>query len=99
MSKDVDQRIVQMQFDNAQFEKNTKQSLGTIEKLKKSLDFDSSVFSLNKFSKSLRSFDATGITKSLDWISKAAKRVDLTPISDGVGDVYLRFNADRKSVV
>ena len=41
MSKEVDQRIVQMQFDNAQFEKNTKQSLGTIEKLKKSLDFDS----------------------------------------------------------
>lgn len=93
MSKEVDQRIVQMQFDNAQFEKNTKQSLGTIEKLKKSLDFGSSVSSLNKFSKSLRSFDATGITKSLDGITKAAKRVDLTPISDGVGDVYLRFNA------
>ena len=31
----VDERIVQMQFENQQFERNANQSIGTLDKLKK----------------------------------------------------------------
>lgn len=34
MSREVDERVVQMQFDNAQFERGTRQTMGTLEKLK-----------------------------------------------------------------
>ena len=29
MSREVDERVVQMQFDNAQFERGTRQTMGT----------------------------------------------------------------------
>lgn len=38
MSTSIDQRIVEMQFDNGQFERGAKQSIETLDKLDKSLD-------------------------------------------------------------
>lgn len=38
MSKSIDERVVQLQFDNQDFEKNAKTSLGTLDRLKSSLD-------------------------------------------------------------
>ena len=35
----VDTRVVEMQFDNRQFEKNVKQTSKSLDKLKQSLDF------------------------------------------------------------
>ena len=41
MSSDViDERVVQMQFDNRQFEKNTKKTMSTLDKLDKKLQFE-----------------------------------------------------------
>lgn len=40
MSKTIDQKVVEMRFDNAQFEKNVSTSMSTLEKLKQSLNFD-----------------------------------------------------------
>ena len=40
MSNVVDQRVVEMRFDNKQFEANVAQSLTTLDKLKKSLNFN-----------------------------------------------------------
>ena len=33
-SKEVDERVVEMRFDNAQFEKNVQTSMSTLDKLK-----------------------------------------------------------------
>ena len=74
MSREVDQRVVEMQFNNAQFERNTKQSLNTIEKLKAALKFDD-------------------VGDSFSGITKAAKNVNLEPVSDGANEVYYRFKA------
>ena len=40
MSQEIDKRVVEMQFDNKQFEKNVQTSLNTIDKLKMALNFD-----------------------------------------------------------
>lgn len=74
MSKVIDERIVSMQFDNKQFERNVATSIGTIDKLKKSLNF-------------------TGASKGLENITSAAKRCNLSPISNAVDTVGLKFNA------
>ena len=39
MSRTIDDRVVSMEFDNRQFENNVKTSLGTLDKLKQSLNF------------------------------------------------------------
>lgn len=51
MPNGIDTRIVQMQFDNRQFERNIKTSGKSLEKFKSLLDFDSCEKSLNKFGK------------------------------------------------
>ena len=38
MSKTIDERVVEMRFDNKQFEQNVQTSISSIEKLEKSLN-------------------------------------------------------------
>ena len=62
MSKVIDNKVVEMSFDNRNFETNVKTSLGTLDKLKKSLNFDDATKgfeNLDKASKKL-SFDSIG---------------------------------------
>lgn len=40
MSQEVDQRVVEMRFDNAKFEKNVQQSINSLNVLNKSLKFE-----------------------------------------------------------
>ena len=39
MSQEIDQRVVEMRFDNAQFEKNSRDTMRTLDKLKEKLSF------------------------------------------------------------
>ena len=40
MSRTIDERIVEMRFDNRQFEQNVQTSLSTLDKLKRGRDLD-----------------------------------------------------------
>ena len=40
MSKTIDERVVEMRFDNKQFEQNVQTSISSIEKLEKSLKIE-----------------------------------------------------------
>lgn len=74
MSRTIDERVVEMRFDNAQFEKGVATSISTLDKLKKSLNFKDS-------------------SKSLEEIGTAAKKVDMTPLANGVETVRAKFSA------
>ena len=65
----VDNRIVRMQFENNQFESNAKVSLSTLDRLKKALNFDSSVKGLNELDKTAKSFSMSGVASALQTIS------------------------------
>ena len=41
MNQVIDGKIVEMKFDNADFERNVDQSMSTLDKLKQALNFDS----------------------------------------------------------
>lgn len=66
MPNNVDQRIVEMQFDNAQFENGIQQSVGSLEQLKSSLDFSdvdkNSISNLFNATKSIESVEKTAGT-------------------------------------
>ena len=74
MSKTIDQRVVEMRFDNANFEKNVHESMSTLDKLKKSLKFEDSA-------------------KGFENVSKAAGRVDMGGLANGVESVRMKFSA------
>ena len=40
MSRTIDSKVVEMQFDNKQFESNVATSMSTLDKLKRSLNMD-----------------------------------------------------------
>ena len=57
MSKTIDERVVEMRFDNKQFESNVQTSLSTIEKLKKSLDMDGATKGLESIDSAAKKVD------------------------------------------
>ena len=54
MTSSIDKRIVEMQFDNKQFQSGVSTSLQSIENLKKGLNFDSSVRSIGGISEAFK---------------------------------------------
>jgi len=63
MSNDnVDKRVVELDFDNKKFEKNARQSMSTLDKLKDSLNFDGISDSVDKASKSINKMEIATIT-------------------------------------
>lgn len=68
MSK-VDKRVVEMNFDNKQFESGVQTSLGTIDKLKKALDFKNAERSLNSLVTLGSKFSLANISKNVQGIA------------------------------
>ena len=66
MSKEIEQRVVQMKFDNAQFEAGTKQTLNTLDKLKQKLKFDDVEDSFSKIANSAKKVDMTSVANSVE---------------------------------
>ena len=67
MSQTIENRIVEMQFENKQFESGVQQSLSTLDKLKKSLKFDDTAKDLQNFSDSItKNLDMNGIGASAE---------------------------------
>ena len=82
MSDHIDNRIVKMTFDNAQFEKGTKQSMETLEKLKKSLDFNTSVTGLDALQNQINGISVHRLADSLTTIPGMLKMKVFDKISD-----------------
>lgn len=70
MSTEIDQRIVEMRFDNKQFEKNAQQTLNTLEKLNDKLNFEDCSKSLDKLGKASKNFTLDDIGNAVDGLSK-----------------------------
>ena len=66
MSKEIEQRVVQMKFDNAQFEAGTKQTLSTLDKLKEKLKFNDVEDSFSKIANSAKKVDMTSVANSVE---------------------------------
>lgn len=69
MSNVIDRGIVEMNFDNSDFERNVKTSMSTIEKLKSALNFDDAGNGLDNLSRAANKLDLSNISDSLDAIS------------------------------
>lgn len=68
MSKTIDQRVVEMRFDNANFEKNVSTSMSTLDKLKKSLKFEDSAKGFENISKAAGRVDMGGLSSGVESV-------------------------------
>lgn len=69
MSKQVNNQVVQMTFDNKAFEKNAVQTMNTIDKLKLSLQFKGVAEGLREVSKSLSMFPIKALGNAADAVT------------------------------
>ena len=68
MSKTIDERVVQMKFDNSNFEGNVKQSMSTLERLKHALKFGDSSKGLNDVAKAAKNVDMRGLGNQVETV-------------------------------
>ncbi len=88
MSNAVDRRVVEMQFDNRDFENNVKDSIESLDELKKSLELEESA-------KELKAFEKTANNFSLDSLASAAEAVTSKfSILGTIGDQVIRRLTD-----
>jgi len=78
MSDTIDERVVEMRFNNKQFEKNAEESIKTLNKLNESLDLKGSSEGFEMLNKSIKAIDLSNIEKSTDSI---AKRFDILNVA------------------
>ena len=69
MSQSVDQRVVEMRFDNKQFESGVKESLGTLDKLKNVLDKGISSKSIDDIGKAAKNTDMSQLVNGVQSLA------------------------------
>ncbi len=70
MPGNTDKRIIQMQFENKQFEKNIAKSTKSVEDLKQAMNFEETSKGLKKFADSTKNLTLAGFEKLSDNIQK-----------------------------
>ena len=68
MGKQIDERVVEMRFENGQFESNVKQSMSTIEKLKSALKFNDQSKGLENVATAAKKVDMNQLASSVDKV-------------------------------
>ena len=81
MSTSVDQRIVEMQFDNGQFERGAKQSIETLDKLDKSLDLRESAKNLTALSDAGKNFSLDGVASGIEVVQQKFTALEIMGIT------------------
>ena len=69
MSREIDERIVEMRFDNRQFEAGVQTSLSTLDKLKKGLDLDGAAKGLDQLGTAAKKCDMSTLGRSVETVS------------------------------
>ena len=68
MSATIDERVVEMKFNNKDFESNAKESISTIDRLKQALNFTSSTKGLDEVQNSVKKVDMKGLGDAVDSV-------------------------------
>ena len=84
----IDERIVELQFNNGQFEQGVATSLGTLERLKKGLNLEASAKSLNGLNAAGKSFSLANVASNIQTVSNRFSALGI------IGDQVLRRLTD-----
>ena len=69
MSTTIDQRVVEMRFDNQHFEKNVSTTMSTLDKLKQKLNLSGAAKSLEGIDSATKKIDMRGLGAGVDSVS------------------------------
>lgn len=81
MSKEIDEKVVQMRFDNSNFESNVQTSLGTIGRLKQSLNFSNSSKSLENIGDAAKSVNMSPLSNAVETVKNKFSGLEVIAVT------------------
>lgn len=98
MSREVDQRVVELQFNNANFEKNTKKSMDSIDRMMEKLQFKGAEKGFEKLDAAAEKVDFATMNRSLDTLQQKFSALDIMAATVLVNITNKAINAGEKLV-
>lgn len=98
MSKSVEKRIVEMRFDNQQFEKGVQTTMGTLDKLKHSLKLDGATKGLENIDKAAKGINISGLSSAVETVKSRFSALEVVAITALANITNSVVNAGKKLV-
>ena len=98
MSKTIDEKVVEMRFDNKHFESNVKESMSTLDKLKQKLNLSGASKSLENLNKSANKVNMNGMTSAIDSVSSRFSALEIMGTTALVNITNSAINAGKRIV-
>lgn len=98
MSKVIDERVVEMRFDNKQFEKNTRTTMSTLDKLKEKLDFKGATKGLEEIGKASKNVNMSGIGSAVDAVKVKFSALEVMGITALTNITNTAVNAGKRMI-
>lgn len=98
MSQEVDQRVVEMRFNNANFEKNTRKTVASIDKLMEKLQFKGAEKGFEKLDKAAKDVDLGVIARSVETLEERFSALNVVATAALVNITNRVVNAGEKIV-
>ena len=98
MSRTVDERVVEMRFDNANFEKNVQTSMSTLDKLKRSLNLSGASKGLETIGEATNKVRFDGMTSGIETVRAKFSALEVVGITALMNITNAAMAAGRKLV-
>ena len=98
MSTTVDERVVEMRFDNKQFESNVQTSMNTIEKLKQSLNMQGATKGLESVDRAAKKIDMSGVGNAVENVRVKFSAMEVVAITALTNVTNSAINAGKELV-
>lgn len=98
MSKTVDERVVEMRFDNKQFESNVQTSMSTIDKLKQKLNFNGASKGLENLNSAANKVNMNGLGSAVETVHAKFSALEVMGVTALANITNSAVNAGKKMV-
>ena len=98
MSTTIDERVVEMRFDNKDFESNVKTSMSTLEKLERSLDLSGASKGLDAVGTSAKRLDFSGVSSAVETVHAKFSALEVVAVTALANITNSAVNAGKRIV-
>lgn len=98
MSKTIDEKVVSIQFDNKNFEKNVSTTMSTLDKLKEKCNLEKAVQGVQNLGSAASKVDMSGINNSVDTLRAKFSALDVVGVTALANIANSAVNAAKKMV-
>ena len=98
MSTTIDQKVVEMRFDNRHFEANARESMSTLEKLKQKLNLSGASKGLENLNTSANKVNMNGLSSALDTVHSKFSAMEIVGITALANIANSAVNAGKRMV-